>query len=206
MPTPIGHALAGVAAAWAVDLVPGDRLSRTAHRSASWYRRAGNGLTLICAALAVVPDIDLVLLSFNPRSHRTVTHSLAAALLVGMSATAIAANARRPAAHVARVAMMCAAAYATHLVLDWLGVDNYPPRGIQLLWPFSDAWFISDLDLFPQTARRQIFTAPIVRLNLVAIAQESAMLLPILAALWLVRVKALAGLATELPRGDHAPQ
>jgi len=206
MPTPIGHALAGVAAAWAVDLVPGDRLSRIAHTSASWYQRAGNGLTLICAGLAVAPDVDLLLLPFYPQSHRTVTHSVGAALVVGMLAGAVAARTRRSAAGVARVATMCVTAYATHLLLDWLGADNYPPRGIQLLWPFSHAWFISDLDLFPQTARRQIFTAPIVRLNLVAIAQESAILLPILVALWLVRVKALAGLATELPRSDHAPQ
>jgi inner membrane protein len=195
--------LAGVAAAWAVDLVPGNRLSRTAHSSASWYERAGNGLTLICAGLAVVPDVDLVLLPFNPQSHRTVTHSIGAVFAVGLLAAAAATRSRRP---VVRVAMTCAAAYATHLLLDWLGADNYPPRGIQLLWPFSHAWFISDLDLFPQTARRQIFSAPIIRQNLLAAAQEIAIVLPILVALWLVRVKALAGLATELPRGDHAPQ
>jgi membrane-bound metal-dependent hydrolase YbcI (DUF457 family) len=195
--------LAGVAAAWAVDLVPGNRLSRTAHSSASWYERAGNGLTLICAGLAVVPDVDLVLLPFNPQSHRTVTHSIGAVLAVGLLAAAAATRSRRP---VVRVAMTCAAAYTTHLLLDWLGADNYPPRGIQLLWPFSHAWFISDLDLFPQTARRQIFSAPIIRQNLLAAAQEIAIVLPILVALWLVRVKALAGLATELPRGDHAPQ
>jgi len=99
---------------------------------------------------------------------------------------------------------MCAAAYATHLLLDWLGVDNYPPRGIQALWPFSDAWFISDLDVFRQTARRQLATAAVIRLNVLAIAQETAILLPIVAALWLVRVKALAGFATEVARSDHA--
>jgi hypothetical protein len=102
------------------------------------------------------------------------------------------------------VALMCAAAYATHLLLDWLGVDNYPPRGLQALWPFSDAWFISNLDLFRQTARRQLATAAVIRLNLLAIGQEAAILLPILAALWLVRVKALAGLPTELAPSDHA--
>ncbi|HEV8347592.1 MAG TPA: metal-dependent hydrolase [Vicinamibacterales bacterium] len=203
MPTPIGHALAGVAAAWAVDLLPGRRRWRAAPSSASWYQQAGNGLTLICAGLAIVPDVDLVLLPFNPQSHRTFTHSIGAVLFVAALAAATAAHVRRP---IARVALMCAAAYATHPLLDWLGVDNFPPRGIQLLWPFSHAWFISDLELFPQTARRQIFTGPIIQLNLLAAAQEIAMVLPILVALWLVRVKALAGLATELPRGDHAPQ
>jgi hypothetical protein len=72
------------------------------------------------------------------------------------------------------------------------------------LWPFSDAWFISDLDVFRQTARRQLTTAWVLQLNLLAIAQETAILLPILVALWLVRVKALAGFPTELARRDHA--
>jgi membrane-bound metal-dependent hydrolase YbcI (DUF457 family) len=201
MPTPIGHALAGVAAAWIADFVPGDRAWRTAAPSASWYERAGHGLTLACALLAVAPDIDLVWLPWYPRQHRTVTHSIGAVMVVGLFAAAIGVNKHRPAA---RLAVMCAAAYATHLLLDWLGVDNYPPRGVQALWPFSDAWFISDLNLFRQTARRQLLTLPVIRSNLLAIAQEIAILLPILAALWLVRVKALAGLPTELARRDHA--
>ena len=67
MPSPIGHALAGVAAAWTVDLIPGDRAWRTAPASASWYRRAGDGLTLRCAALGAAPDLDLVV---RHASHR----------------------------------------------------------------------------------------------------------------------------------------
>src|SRR5439155_8933895 len=86
MPSPIGHALAGVAAAWAADLVPGNRAWRTAGRSASWYERAGNGLTLTCAALAVAPDIDL----FFSRFHRTATHSFIAVSLVAVVAAAVA--------------------------------------------------------------------------------------------------------------------
>ena len=42
-----------------------------------------------------------------------------------------------------------------------------------------------------------------MRRNVEAIAQEVAILMPIVLALWLVRVKALAGLASELARGDH---
>jgi len=203
MPTPIGHALAGVAAAWAADLIPGDRRGRTAPRPASWYRRAGNGLTVACAALAVVPDVDLVYLAINAEGHLTVTHSIGVVAFAGLVAAAFAVKARLP---VARVALMCATAYATHLLLDWLGADTLPPRGLQVLWPFSHAFYLSDVDLFPQTARQQIMTPPIIRLNLIAIAQETAILLPIVVALWLVRVKALAGLATEVPRRDHAPQ
>lgn len=198
MPSPIGHALAGLAAAWAADLVPGDRSWRTAPASASWLRRAGNGLTLTCVGLGAAPDLDHLF-----AAHRTVTHSIGAVALVGVAAAAVAANAHRP---VARITAMCAAAYSTHLLLDWLGVDMYPPRGLQLLWPFSSEWFISGLDIFRQTARQQLLTLPIIRKNALAILQEIAILGPIVIGLWLVRVKALAALAPEVPRRDHAPQ
>ena len=98
---------------------------------------------------------------------------------------------------------MCAAAYASHLLLDWLGVDLFPPPGLQVLWPFDSGWYISGLDWFRQTRREQLFTWPVIEQNLLAIAQEMAILVPIAAALWLVRVKTLAGLASEQTRRDH---
>ena len=98
---------------------------------------------------------------------------------------------------------MCGAAYSTHLLLDWLGIDRYPPSGLQILWPFSRAWLISGVDLFPQTARQQILSAASTRANLTAVAWETAVMLPVLMMVWLVRVKALARFATEVARGDH---
>ena len=198
MPSPIGHALAGIAAAWSADLIPGDRARRTAPPASPWYRRAGDGLTLLCAGLAAAPDLDLAF-----AAHRTMTHSFVAVAFVGLLAAAVAANGRRP---VTRIALMCAAAYGSHLLLDWLGTDNYPPRGIQLMWPFSREWYISDLDVFRQTARLRIFTHGPMMTNLRAVLQEIAILGPIVAALWLVRVKALAGLAPQVTGRDHPPQ
>jgi membrane-bound metal-dependent hydrolase YbcI (DUF457 family) len=184
MPSPIGHALAGIAVAWAADLVPGDRAWRTAPAGSSWYQRAGGGLTLACAALGAAPDLDLAF-----AEHRTVTHSLLAAVLVGVFAAALAANARRP---IARIALMCAGAYGSHLLLDWLGADYYPPRGIQLLWPINHEWYISGLDVFRQTARLRVFTRGPMLTNLRAILQEVAILGPTVAALWLVRANVFA--------------
>ena len=198
MPSPIGHALAGLTAAWIADLVPGDRDWRTAPASASLYRRSGNGLTLACAVLGASPDLDLLF-----AAHRTVTHSVGAVAFVAIFAAASAALADRP---IPRVAAMCAAAYASHLLLDWLGVDEFPPRGIQGLWPLSHKWFISYADFFRQTARREIFTALSMIKNLEAIVQEIAILGPAVVAVWLVRVKALSGLSSEVTRRGHAPQ
>jgi hypothetical protein len=101
---------------------------------------------------------------------------------------------------------MCAAAYGSHLLLDWLGVDRYPPLGLQLLWPINHEWYISGVDLFRQTARQRIFTRGPMLVNVRAILQEIAILAPVVVALWLVRVKALAGLATQMTGRNHPPQ
>ena len=179
MPSPIGHALAGIAVAWTADLIPGDRAARRVRGTATWYERAGGGLTVACAGLGAAPDLDLPFVT-----HRTVTHSIGAVFLVGLVAAVLAANARRP---IARVALTCAAAYGSHLLLDWLGADSYLPLGIQLMWPINREWYISGLDLFRQTARLRIFTHGPMMTNLRAILQEIAILLPILALLWRVR-------------------
>jgi membrane-bound metal-dependent hydrolase YbcI (DUF457 family) len=198
MPSPIGHALAGVLTAWIADIVPGRRAWRAASPTASWLDRAGDGLTLVCAALAAAPDIDLLF-----AGHRTVTHSVGAVVLVGAAVGVAAARAGRP---TLRIACMCAAAYASHLLLDWMAVDQTFPRGLQALWPLSHRWYISGWNLFRPTERRRIFTSAVMTLNAVTIAQELALLAPFIVVAWLIRVKTLARFATEVPCRHHAPQ
>jgi len=207
MPSPIGHALAGVAVAWSADLVDGGRSSPR--------------LVAACGGLAMLPDADLLI----PSTHRMATHSIAAAVVVFIIAAAVTGQVTRAtrrcqtlqrgnagvrhlhgATQGWRTAILCALAYGSHLLLDWLGADFFPPRGIQLLWPVSDRWMISGWDIFRQTARRQFLTAPIIRQNALAVAQELAILLPIVLVLWLVRVKAAARLSTELAGRHHPPQ
>jgi inner membrane protein len=208
MPSPVGHALAGVAVAWASDLAPGRRAWRTTDPKASLFARAGGTLTLACGALAAAPDLDL----FFPIRHRAVTHSLGAVIVIFIVAAAVTGWVRpgpepeRPAPPILRIGLMCAAAYGSHLFLDWLSVDTSFPYGLQALWPFSDGWYISGLDLFPGTERREILSLAAFRTNLIAVWHEAAILLPVLGLLWLVRVKALARLATEPAGGHHASQ
>jgi membrane-bound metal-dependent hydrolase YbcI (DUF457 family) len=199
VPSPFGHSIAGLAVAWAADLVPGDRAWRAAPARASWYRRAGNGLSVACLLLAMTPDLDLAL-----ARHRSYTHSVGAVAIVGLIA-AVVGHFIQP-RHALRVGLTCAAAYASHLLLDWLGVDLYPPPGLQVLWPFDSGWYISGLDLFRQTRRNRLLTWPVFSQNLLAMAQELAILGPIAGTLWLVRVKALARFAPEKARRDHPAQ
>jgi inner membrane protein len=187
MPSTIGHLLAGAAVAWTGEVVsPPLRLAKP------WR------LTVVCAAIAAAPDLDLLW-----RTHRTVTHSIGATAVVGAVAGVWAARARLPAW---RLAAVCAAAHASHIFLDWLAADQSAPYGIQALWPFSADFYISGLDLFRQTVRRHFFTLAAVGQNAVAIAQEIAILGPIAWVAWLVRVKALTGLAAETSGRHHPAQ
>jgi inner membrane protein len=149
--------------------------------------------------LAAAPDLDL---PFG-RFHRTATHSLISVAAVAIVAGLAAARARLP---VWRVVIMCAGAWATHLLVDWLSADQSAPRGIQLLWPFDGRWFISGWDIFAGSERRQLFSAATMRRNVEAIALEVALLMPIAIVVWSVRVKALAGLSSKLTGSDHPAQ
>lgn len=50
--------------------------------------------------------------------------------------------------------LACAAAYASHILLDWLGSDTAPPIGIQALWPLSRQYFESPWHVFYAVDRR----------------------------------------------------
>jgi hypothetical protein len=158
--------LGGVAVVWASDLVE---------------RRPSSGrLILACAVLAAAPDLDLLW----PGAHRAATHSLTAVLIVMIIAAAVTGQVTRW-----RTTLVYGAAYASHLLLDWLGADSFPPRGIELLWPFRDAWYISDWDVFRQTARQHFLTPPIIRQNVLAVCQELAILVPLLVVIWVTKLR-----------------
>ncbi len=199
MPSPVGHALAGLVVAWTADAL--DPPSKAVERAvpASWYRRAGGGLTLACAVLAAAPDLDLV----SPPLHRAYTHTLGATLLVLAAAALFAWRTRRP---VARIALTCAVAYGSHLLLDWVATDHFFPYGVRALWPFDGGWYISGWDVFTQTERRHLLSRRTLGINVPAVLREIVLLAPVAAVAWLVRVKALARFAPEMTRRDEAPQ
>jgi membrane-bound metal-dependent hydrolase YbcI (DUF457 family) len=146
--------------------------------------------------LAALPDVDLLL----PIAHRTATHSLggvAAISLLMIIAAVVTGEVT------AKIVLACVAAFASHLLFDWLAVDQAAPRGIQLLWPFSSAWFISGWDVFSGTERRHFFRLATIHENLITIRREVVILAPVVGAIWLVRVKALTRLATETARRNH---
>jgi inner membrane protein len=164
MPSPIGHALAGLAAGWAVG-----------------PRRAEVWQPALFAAAGMAADVDLLF-----GAHSGPTHGLGAAVIVGI-VTIAAASALGWRVHLAlHLGVAVMAAYATHTLLDWLGSDSSPPIGIMALWPFSRDYYESSVHLFGAISRRY-WLPHFWSHNLRALAWEIAILVPIAAVAWVSR-------------------
>ena len=180
MPSPIGHALGGVAAAWFAERIPTSTITGPiTPASGRPPERISTALTLICAVLAAAPDLDLLW----PGMHRTVTHSVGAVVLVTIISAVVTGWVTRRSNwlnwNIWRIAGICGLAYASHLLLDWLGTDPNPPFGIQALWPFSHQWFIAGWTIFPMTERRSFFSWAAFATNVNAVAVEVGILGPV---------------------------
>lgn len=191
MPSPVGHALAGLAAGWAVAPPCG-------------FARRGLRRGAVFALAAILPDLDLL-----TSVHRGPTHGVGAAVLAGAVAWAWCAFAqsgtrspRRPVVRGEgraraggppwRFGLAVGAAWGTHTLLDWLGADTSPPIGLMALWPFSRGYYASHLDLFLAVSRRY-WRPDFLALNLHAIAREIVLLAPLAAAVILFRGQSSGG-------------
>src|SRR5581483_2494344 len=171
MPSPIGHSLAALAVRWIGRPAASDPGRRPRDRMLG-------PLSLACVAAAVLPDVDLLFY----RWHRTVTHSLGATLLVMIIAAVVTGKVTGRVGW--RVVLVLGAAHASHVLLDWLGVAELPPRGIQALWPFSRGWYISNWDIFLPTERRNFWSPGSMLTNLRAVVSEIAILGPVAFVAW----------------------
>jgi inner membrane protein len=192
MPSPIGHTLAALAIRW---------FGRPAgHEPPAAPRvRLLGPLSLACLAVAVLPDVDLLFY----RWHRTVTHSVGATLLVMIIAAVVTGKVTGRIGW--RVVLVLGAAHASHVLLDWLGVDELQPRGIQALWPFSHDWYISNWDIFLPTERRNAWSQGSMLTNLRAVVSEIALLGPIAVVAWFTTRKRRSPAPTSVRAGQPQP-
>jgi membrane-bound metal-dependent hydrolase YbcI (DUF457 family) len=147
-------------------------------------------LPVACAVCAALPDIDLL---YMP-THRTVTHSVPVAILLTILAvgvtgwvTPIRDWCRRcfgVESGTLIVGLACGLAWSSHILLDWLGADANPPYGVQAFWPFSDRWFLSGMNVFPGTERRDPLSMRAMLINLRAAVQETLTMGSVAAAAW----------------------
>lgn len=128
----------------------------------------------LCAAAAVLPDID-----FLWGRHSMETHSLGAAILAGLAVLAWTRGRER------RLALLVALAWASHVLFDWLGSDTTPPLGVMALWPFTSEFYFAHAYVFEAISRRT-YRPDFWRHNAYAVATEVLFLAPIAAlAAWL---------------------
>ena len=148
MPSPLGHALGGIAAAWVA--VP---------------RRNWNA-ALILAATALAPDLDLLV-----GDHRGISHSLGAAVVAGLIGWIAAAVRQRRQPRLGsleeatrigswsdpsalRWGVAIGLAWASHIAFDWLSNDTRPPIGVMALWPITRDYYKAAIEIFPPVSRR----------------------------------------------------
>jgi len=123
VPSPIGHALGGIAIGWGI--APRRDLAGAA----------------ILAAVAIAPDLDLLV-----HNHRDQSHSIGAAAIAGLVALIVTKNWRWGAA--------VSLAWGSHILLDWLSNDTRPPLGVMALWPFTRDYYKASIEIFPPVSRR----------------------------------------------------
>jgi inner membrane protein len=129
-------------------------------------RRDRHAAALV-AAIAVAPDLDLLV-----GTHRGASHSVGAALIAGAAAWIVLRSPRWAAA--------AALAWGSHVLLDWLSNDTRPPIGIRALWPVSREYYKSAIEIFPPVSRRY-WEARFWVYNLRAVAAELILLGPVAA-------------------------
>jgi membrane-bound metal-dependent hydrolase YbcI (DUF457 family) len=175
MPSPVGHALAGLV------------VHAVSARDAGERRSLGRAALLVAAA--TVPDLDLLFRLVDGRNHHQAeTHSIGAAAICGVVVWIVARSRRgaRPGA----LAVVATAAWLTHVLLDYVGSDTHPPIGIMALWPFAGGYHKSPYILFMDIGRTLEWAT--VRHNALAVAWEIVLLGPLLLAAWRLRARSEA--------------
>ncbi len=168
MPSPVGHALGGVIVALAGASRGG---ARGTNGGAPNLVPPPLHVPLVCAAAAVLPDVD-----FLWGRHNMETHSLGAAMLAGL-AVLVWTKGRDP-----RLALLVALAWASHVLFDWLGSDDTPPLGVMALWPLTSDFYFAQAYVFEAISRRTHLPGFWAH-NLKAVAWEVVMLVPMAAGL-----------------------
>jgi len=173
MPSPVGHALAGLTVHVLTARDRAERMSR------------GRAALLVAAATA--PDLDLLFRFVDGRNHHQAeTHSIGAAMIAALVVWAAGRACHRP--RPGALAAAAGAAWLTHLLLDYAGADTHPPIGILALWPFDFGYYKIPWPLFLDIGRTLDWVT--LRHDALAVGWETLVLGPVLVASWRRRRRA----------------
>jgi inner membrane protein len=174
MPSPLGHTLVGLCGSLLVQgAVPARRQ-----------------VMLVAGAvfISLLPDLDVLpgLVLGDPRLyHHQATHSLFSGILFGLFFAGVA---RWRGDRGAMWGLWAGGLYLSHVLLDLLVDDPSPPFGVQLLWPFTSAYFIAPITPLPQfdyfDPAVGIIGTVLTLDNLKSALQEILLLAPLAALAW----------------------
>jgi len=168
MPTPVAHALAGTAV----------------YLAASGAGRRRKDLMLFAAAVvaACFADLDFGLNFLTGENyHHYFTHSIAFASLFTIGVYFFSRLRKRVAP--ARDAWILGLAYLTHLLLDVFSKDTSAPYGLELWWPFSDAFTIAPFAVFDDIWRGTLPELLSLH-NWLAVAREAVIVGAVVLVFW----------------------
>lgn len=183
MPLPIAHSIAGYAFAAATGVR---------------FRRDTWTALIFSVVVANLPDLDFIpgTLADSPvLYHRTIAHTIPAAIVCGVIIGAVLTRFGR---RFWEISFLGAFVYGSHLFADMIhfGGGN---AGIQILWPFSDAWYVIRTPLsnthnewlvFERGADSKGFLASFFSTNfLIALILQALLFLPLLIPAWWIRWK-----------------
>jgi membrane-bound metal-dependent hydrolase YbcI (DUF457 family) len=189
MPSPIGHGLAGLAIGLALEPAEPESARSTTKRLPKF--------AILGAAFAALPDADLFF-----QMHRGISHSVGVTALLMII---VAGVTRWVTGRVQwRWVVLVGAAHASHILMDWMGVDPYAPPGLEALWPFSHRFYISGWDIFPPTERR-MYVPGAFWINLRAFVVEVGVMAPIAALVFLARRTRRSRVLTSAPDSLQRP-
>jgi membrane-bound metal-dependent hydrolase YbcI (DUF457 family) len=169
MPSPLGHALAGLTV---------HVLTASDSREAASRPRAA---LIVGAALS--PDLDLLGRFLDGQNHHQhELHSLGFALMAGILAMPIA---RAWGLRAFPTGLAVFLGWSSHVLLDYLAVDTSPPIGLMALWPWSSGYYHFPHPLFLDIGRT-LELGTVVH-DVWAVLREILILTPVLVLAWRAR-------------------
>ena len=173
MRSPVGHIIAASAVG----------VSCTRNRLTPAY-------VVFCIFSGIAPDLDLLIgwvLGDINGYHHLGSHSVVAALLYGLLVYMVVRVMTRDSGQANGWAVSGTLMYASHVLLDYLAADSSPPFGLQLLWPFSNEFYISPVSVFMRFMHDTqgadmwgLISGMFIVHNFYAVVLETVLLLPLL--------------------------
>ncbi|MHC4268234.1 MAG: metal-dependent hydrolase [Planctomycetota bacterium] len=168
MPSPIAHSVTG--------FVIFRLFSRD--KQVTLWGKNGLSMSFVAIFLSNAPDLDFIpQLLTGEKYHHGLTHSITLTVLFAVVVGSIGCLFRKQIFK--RLFFLTLIVYGSHLLLDFFTEGG---KGIQLLWPFSESFFISPVSVFPGTHHSKgIFDLS----HLLFIIFESFYAVFLLAGLWI---------------------